>query len=349
VKSSLTISVVLTSYNYGRFLPRSIESILDQSRPSDEIIINDDASNDGSQEIIHQYAQKNPIIHFVQNEENEGVISSLNKGLQLAKGRYILFASADDFVFPDLIEKSLAFLEQYPQAAFFTANALIIDEKGNHLGTWYNPVSPSAGFVTPEAALKRMRHCGFWFAGGTTVFRREIFLAVGGFNPAIGHLCDSFVSQVLALRHGYCYLPEPLAAARLSRSSYSFHYKKDIQLSQEVRDQAIKLMRTTFREIFPEDFIEEWEKMWKFLDGIYAWREGILNRQRFFLNETLLKLRPDRRRIDRFFIALLKMASWTQFFLFSIYFMLCFGRGTLFRQYLSPRRVIEWLKRYLKT
>src|SRR5256884_7474545 len=111
------LSVIIPNYNHARFLPNCLEAILRQSEQPFEIIVIDDASTDNSVEVIEAFTKRNPIIRFYRNEQNRGVVSGMNRGLELARGDYVYYAAADDQVLPGFFEKSLRLLNEHPQAA----------------------------------------------------------------------------------------------------------------------------------------------------------------------------------------------------------------------------------------
>ncbi|NFF80805.1 glycosyltransferase family 2 protein [Clostridium botulinum] len=95
------ISVVMPVYNSSKYLREAIESILKQTYSNFEfIIINEFGSEDGSAEIIKEYANKDDRIIFIQNEKKLGLGASLNKGFKLAKGEYIARMDSDDIAYP---------------------------------------------------------------------------------------------------------------------------------------------------------------------------------------------------------------------------------------------------------
>jgi O-antigen/teichoic acid export membrane protein len=96
--STPRISVVINNFNYARFLPRSIESALDQSYPGVEVVVVDDASTDGSQEIIRGYGQR---ITAVLQHENRGQGAAFNAGVSAASGDVVMMLDADDYLHPD--------------------------------------------------------------------------------------------------------------------------------------------------------------------------------------------------------------------------------------------------------
>lgn len=88
-------SLIVSTYNYGHFLPELIESILRSSEKDFELIIVNDGSTDNTQEIIEKYAQKDNRIRFI-NQENKGLSIARNNAMKIAKGDYFWFVDADD-------------------------------------------------------------------------------------------------------------------------------------------------------------------------------------------------------------------------------------------------------------
>ncbi|WP_413360115.1 glycosyltransferase family 2 protein [Robertmurraya sp. 2P01SA] len=97
------ISVIVPVYNSEKYLPKCIESILNQSYPHFELILIDDGSLDGSLHICQKYAEKNQRIRIFY-QENRGPSAAMNKGLDMAEGNYIAFVDCDDYVNHQLYE-----------------------------------------------------------------------------------------------------------------------------------------------------------------------------------------------------------------------------------------------------
>lgn len=94
------VSIIISSYNYGRYLRDAIDNALRQTIPA-EVIVVDDGSSDGSPEIIRSYG--NRIISIFKN--NGGQASSMNVGFQKSKGNIIIFLDSDDILYPEAVEK----------------------------------------------------------------------------------------------------------------------------------------------------------------------------------------------------------------------------------------------------
>lgn len=110
--SSPFISVVMPVYNGEKYLCEAIDSILNQTFKDFEFIILNDGSTDKTEEIILSY--EDPRIKYVKNEVNLQIVKTLNKGIALAKGKYIARMDADDISLPQRFEKQLHFMESNP-------------------------------------------------------------------------------------------------------------------------------------------------------------------------------------------------------------------------------------------
>lgn len=98
------ISIIVPVYNVEKYLPKCIESLLYQSYKNLEILLIDDGSTDNSGQICKEYAQKDARIVLIQ-KQNEGVLKTRNLGIELAKGAYIGFIDADDWIEQEMFEK----------------------------------------------------------------------------------------------------------------------------------------------------------------------------------------------------------------------------------------------------
>lgn len=90
-------SIVITNYNYGRFLARCIDSALAQSHPDTEVVVVDDASTDNSREVIESYGSR---VVAVLQDSNSGQGAAFNAGFGVCKGDVVLFLDADDWLYP---------------------------------------------------------------------------------------------------------------------------------------------------------------------------------------------------------------------------------------------------------
>lgn len=119
-------------YNANKYVAKAIEGILSQSYSDYEFLILNDGSTDNSEEIILDY--RNSRIRYFKSGENSGLIYQLNKGIELAQGKYIARMDADDISLPTRLEKQVEFLEQNPDCAVVGCSLRVVDEKGKLTG-----------------------------------------------------------------------------------------------------------------------------------------------------------------------------------------------------------------------
>ena len=96
------VSIVITTYNYGQYLKEAINSALEQTLPPCEIIVADDGSTDNTAEIVAEYGDKVRYIRY----EHKGICQLRNALLDEAKGEWLLFLDADDYLATDISEQS---------------------------------------------------------------------------------------------------------------------------------------------------------------------------------------------------------------------------------------------------
>ncbi|HGS4462854.1 TPA: glycosyltransferase family 2 protein [Vibrio metschnikovii] len=129
----MKISVITPSFNSCDFIGNTIESVINQTLVSWEMIIVDDCSTDNSVSVTKSYIEKDPRIKLIQLKENSGAAVARNTAIEAAQGRYIAFLDSDDLWLPDKLEKQLAFMQQNDIAFSFSAYHKI-DEEGVNIG-----------------------------------------------------------------------------------------------------------------------------------------------------------------------------------------------------------------------
>jgi glycosyltransferase involved in cell wall biosynthesis len=129
----INVSVIVTNYNYSKYLNRSIRSAFVQNYPSEkyEIIIVDDSSDDWSREIIGSYGR---FITSIYLDRNVGLSAARNHGIKAARGKYLVFLDADDYVSRDIVYVESMFLDLNPDWAAVSCDYYLIDDDENVIG-----------------------------------------------------------------------------------------------------------------------------------------------------------------------------------------------------------------------
>jgi glycosyltransferase involved in cell wall biosynthesis len=129
------VSVVMSVHNSSTYLAESIESILNQTFQYFEFIIINDGSTDRSNEILEKYKQLDDRI-YLYHQEQQGLPTALNQGIQLAQGKYIARMDADDISLPERFEKQVDFMEAHPEVGVCGTRVKTIGESGGYINAY---------------------------------------------------------------------------------------------------------------------------------------------------------------------------------------------------------------------
>jgi glycosyltransferase involved in cell wall biosynthesis len=160
------ISVIMAVYNTEKYVEDAIHSILDQTLSNLELIIIDDMSTDRSPSIIQKLDDKDTRIIFIQNDNNIGPASSRNRGLDLAKGKYIAILDSDDIANKERLSMQVKYLEQNPEVFLVGSMAQYLGEDNTAHGVF------STGVFNPDKFKKILpkRNC---FIHSSVTFRNN--------------------------------------------------------------------------------------------------------------------------------------------------------------------------------
>jgi hypothetical protein len=174
------ITILMPTYNAGRYLRPAIESVLAQTFTDFELLIIDDQSTDGSLAVLNAY--DDPRIRVVQNEQNIGLVRSRNNGLRLASGEYIAVLDADDVTLPNRLEEQVRCLREQQDVGIVASGSLIIDAEGNTLETHNYDMSPEQMYCTLTFANEIFH--------SSVTFRRQLILGIGGYDESFKYAED---------------------------------------------------------------------------------------------------------------------------------------------------------------
>jgi glycosyltransferase involved in cell wall biosynthesis len=124
------VSIGVPVYNGESFLPQALNSILGQTFQDFELIVSDNASDDGTEEICRAYAARDDRIRYVRNEANLGAAKNFNQLVTWAKGEYFKWAAHDDSIAPGFLERCVEVLDQDPSVVLCSARTRAVDEHG---------------------------------------------------------------------------------------------------------------------------------------------------------------------------------------------------------------------------
>ncbi len=129
------VSILVSNYNYGRYIGDSIQSALDQTYPNIELIICDDGSTDDSVSVIEQYLQKDPRVRLIR-KDNGGQASGFNAAFAASRGEIIALLDSDDRFLPHKIERIVANFQANPEAGFGVHRVIRMSADLRRQGVW---------------------------------------------------------------------------------------------------------------------------------------------------------------------------------------------------------------------
>jgi glycosyltransferase involved in cell wall biosynthesis len=204
------LTVLMPVYNAEKYLAEAIESILKQTFNDFEFLIIDDGSRDSSKSIIFNYAKNDPRIKFVQNETNQGLVKTLNRGLSLVSTPLLARQDADDISKPERFEKQIRFMNENSNVALLGASFGVIGRENVLLPTRYDQI------------LEILQY-GNCFAHGSVVLRTQLFKDLGGYSTDAGteHIEDYDAWARLAHEYKVANLPDVLYSYRIHDETIS--------------------------------------------------------------------------------------------------------------------------------
>ena len=229
------VTALINTYNYGRYLPFAINSVLKQTYPNIEIIVVDDGSTDHTSEVLAQYKDRVQAIRT----QNGGQGHAFNVGIPRARGELLMLLDADDMWLPDKVERMVEFAAQRPQAAMLYHRFQNIDKNGQETGA-PQPLTLTDG----DYRNKYLRSGGSWWSPITSVLtlrpqhiRRALPI------PTYAHRegADTVITDYCAVTSEMASRPEALTLRRLHGSNLYASGRDDRSYrSREIRESDVR-------------------------------------------------------------------------------------------------------------
>ena len=201
-----SVSVIIPTYNYGKFISDGIESALAQTFTPIEIVVVDDGSTDETESVVKSFGDK--VRYIIQ--QNAGVCAARNRGVVESSGEFIAFLDADDHWEPTKIEKQLAKFEEDPEIGLVHCGMREFDSTTGE--TIAVHLDGDEGWVAKDIALwERPVVIG---PGGSIMVRREVFDRVGRFDERLKNGEDWEFCFRVAQKYKVGFVREPLVNYR---------------------------------------------------------------------------------------------------------------------------------------
>lgn len=213
-----TLSVTVLNYNYGKYLPQCLDSILRQTWTDFELILINDCSTDNSLEVIQPYLA-DPRVKLVDHPQNKGYIASLIEGSELSRGKYITVISADDYCVSDCAFATLVQMLEIDEQIVFAYSA-----HGNYgndgARVWLVRPRDESGVRTGVQEYRDLILENYILHSGV-IIRANTYRTVGGYDASVRYACDTLMWLMLCGQGKVAYSTDELYAYRLHGSNMS--------------------------------------------------------------------------------------------------------------------------------
>ncbi len=232
------ITVLMTVYNGGPYLPKAIDSVLRQTYRDFELLIIDDCSTDGSVDYIKKFLDERIVL--LRNVTNLGQTKSLNLGLELARGEYIARMDADDVASPQWLENLLGVMAKNAQLTVVSPRAAAINSSGNFLKVLNSPRT-GEDILLKSFFASPINHVG-------SLMRRAAIRGLKGYDESFKIAADyDLWSRLLRDGHHLENYPKVLVSVRFHECSST-----TLEMGNKVVPEMIRIMRAN---------ISHWKKL----------------------------------------------------------------------------------------
>ena len=221
------ISVLIPSYNYGRFIEQSVDSVLAQTYENFEVIVTDNRSTDATMQILRERYGSDPRVRIFENETNIGLVANFNRALSHARGEFVVWLCADDWFLSNHLTRLEDVFAHHPALDVVYTNIYFADERGRAFGIKAGTSQLAFDYVDIRDELPEMLATFSQLCLPTALIRRAVLDELGGLDPTTPTLADWELAirfAVAGKRFGY--LSEPSACVRAhvgNESGTEFH------------------------------------------------------------------------------------------------------------------------------
>lgn len=252
------ISVVMSVYNAAPFLKECIDSILTQTFEDFELIIVDDGSKDYSVKIIQSYTDTR--IQLIKSQHN--YIQSLNKGIGMAKGKYVARMDADDIMFPERLEEEFLFMETHPDIDVCGSSVEVLngqETNSSHMFVKHNDIAAIMVIRCPfyhPTVMMRMEKIRNFFFNNNECYLYDMKYQYG----------EDYALWVKLLKHNFKFggISKTLLYYRKSNQQITFIHKKELKKNlRQIHIEIIQYVESILKNYAPDDIKSYYEKTLK--------------------------------------------------------------------------------------
>jgi hypothetical protein len=212
-----SVTVCIPTYNYAHYLGGAIASVLGQTYGDFELLVADDASTDDTAGVVRPFLEDRRV-RFLPNQVNRGMFANFNRCVEAARGRYIKFLMADDWLAADFLAEMTALLDAHPELSFATSAGWLIDEQGVVFGEQRQRLGRGPVVAREQVVAEAAR--GFNVVGmpTSTLVRTAAMRAAGGWDSSYAPAADIALWFRLLAGSDLGWVARPLSYLRIHGS-----------------------------------------------------------------------------------------------------------------------------------
>ena len=228
------LSVIIPTYNGGKYLATALNSVVAQQDKSIECIVIDDGSTDDTLAIAQSF-NKQINLSIITPTRTGNWVANTNYALTAAKGKYACFLHQDDLWLEGRLNQIRKAIAAYPQASLHIHDSMFVNEEGKPLGLWRCPLPNKRGIITKEEAIDKLIVQNF-VAIPAPVFKCSAALEIGKLDEELWYTADWDFWLKLAASGDTCYIPQALAAFRVHPDSQTIRRSSSVaEFRQQMR------------------------------------------------------------------------------------------------------------------
>jgi len=235
------VTIITPSFNHGEFLEKTIKSVIEQNYPNLEYLVFDGGSNDNSVNIIKKYEKH---INYWESKKDKGQSHAINKGFNMASGKYVNWLNSDDVLLKDGILKLVDYLENNPTSDVVYGNVIFINSKDDYLYELYE--IPYSQKITLYALN--------YLPQPATLYKLSLIKTLGPLREDLHYCMDHELwLRLYKANSKFSHINDFIAGYRLHKTSKGIGHVKSKLYSERLRlklEYGFKINNSVFRSMF---------------------------------------------------------------------------------------------------
>jgi len=247
-----SVDVIVPCYRYGHFLSECISSVLNQSIENLRVLIIDDASPDNTPEVAAELARSDSRVTFLAHPANKGHVATFNEGIEWASANYMMILSADDYLLPGALRRSVEIMDAHPEVGFTFGKVIVLYDR-HSLAEMGSLADKNDYRILSGLDFIRRSGAHNIVPAPAAVVRTALHKRVGGYCPELPHAGDLNVWFRLAAYSSVGILEANQAVYRRHSNNMSLTYQSKSWLPDlQQRQVALDLFLQSCSGVLPD-------------------------------------------------------------------------------------------------